>query len=133
VQAKEKYVGELFNTVCELLLTMNEDQLRPLEKTDFEEIVKMLQMLLEKTPVFEVKVHELMEPFCLQFALKCFKSALLEKRLNGLQYIEEVIEQCENRERIHYLQNDEFPPHMQQSPHHMMHSFIRYSKWIDTK
>jgi hypothetical protein len=53
--------------------------------------------ILEKTPSYETKVNKVMEQFCLAFALKCFKSSLLEKKMNGLAYIEEVIEQAQNR------------------------------------
>lgn len=36
------------------------------------------------------RAFELVEKFCLDFALKCFKSPLLEKRISGLTYMQEV-------------------------------------------
>jgi hypothetical protein len=103
MDVKEDICPELQQCTFSILLNLTESELRALEKTDFEEITKLLQLVLEKTGSYEGKVHELMERFCLDFALKCFKSPLLEKRMHGLAYIEEVLQLSDNREHLSYM------------------------------
>eukprot|EP01128_Nolandella_sp_AFSM9_P004747 TRINITY_DN218_c0_g1_i1.p1 TRINITY_DN218_c0_g1~~TRINITY_DN218_c0_g1_i1.p1 ORF type:complete len:2392 (+),score=371.06 TRINITY_DN218_c0_g1_i1:718-7176(+) len=50
--------------------------------------------------------------FCLQFALKCLKSTLLEKRFHGLSHIDLVVTRC-RRSAEHY--RDHFQRHESQS------------------
>lgn len=130
MEVKELYFPQLQQTVADLLLNLNDDQLRPLEKADFEQIVGYLRELLQHTPSMKDKVAEIMEKFCLDFALKCFKCSLLEKKMNGLMYIEEVLEQAQNRERMTYLHH---PIHDEYSPVQYPQTFMRHSQWIDVK
>ncbi len=122
----ETLVPDLQQAIFAVLLTLSDNELRALEKTDFEEITRMLQALLEKSSSFTLKIAELMERFYLDFALKCFKSPLLEKRMHGLAYIEEVLELAENRDRafFHHMEDYNYYGHPMQ---------IRASKWVDNK
>lgn len=125
-EAIETLIPELQKALFTILLNLTDNELRGLEKTDFEEITRMLQALLEKITSFSLKVAELMEKFYLDFALKCFKSPLLEKRMHGLAYIEEVLELAENRDRafFHHMEDYNYYGHPMQ---------IRASKWVDNK
>jgi hypothetical protein len=40
------------------------------------------------------------EHFCLEFSLKCFRTKLLEKRLNGLVYLDDAVEMVENKDNF---------------------------------
>ncbi len=124
IPVRELFIPDLQRTVFDFLLNLTEVELRPLEKNDFEEIVRYFQIILERVPSLDKVVHECIEKFCLAFALKCFKSALLPKRLNGLSYIEEMIEAAQNRDHYPYMHMDDYSSG----------GFaIRSSKYIDLK
>jgi hypothetical protein len=125
--AKEKVFPPFQEAVFHLLLNLKDNELRPLEKMDFEEIVRFMQLVLEKVPSYDNRVAEVMESFCLDFALKCFRCSLLEKRINGLAYIEDVLEQAENRER-----QSKMGP-LDEYSSHMMYQFPKASKWVDIR
>lgn len=122
---RENILKEIYDSVVSLFLNFTDNELRPLEKIDFEEVSSNLQNLISLTTIFEGRVHELIEKFCLDFALKCFKCQLLEKRLIGLAYIEEVVERAENKDRLHQM--DDYPLSYQG----IHRSFA--SRWIDIK
>lgn len=48
-------------------------------------------MFIEKVPSMENRAHEILEKLTLDFSLKCFKCSLLDKQLNGLANIEDMV------------------------------------------
>jgi hypothetical protein len=59
------------------------------------------------------------EHFCLEFSLKCFRCRLLEKRLNGLVYLDDAVEMVQNKENF-----DAMPGGI---------GFPKVAKWMSTK
>lgn len=76
----------------ELLLGLSDDELRPVKKDDIEAIVQSMETLMRHSVLNEQNGEQQHEIFCLDFALKCFKSPMIEKRLHGLNYMEETIQ-----------------------------------------
>lgn len=104
-------------------LKLNENELRALDKNDLEEATKMIQVIMEQTSIYQDRLEQVMELFYLEFAFKCFKSTILEKRINGMSYLDEVIEMAENREKSIMFAMEEYP-----YQHYSQH---RKSKFID--
>lgn len=82
---------DMQKSVFDLLLTLSDDELRPVKKDDIETIVQSMETLMRHCCLSEQNGEQQHEVFCLDFALKCFKSPMIEKRLHGLNYMEETI------------------------------------------
>ncbi|ELR25257.1 uncharacterized protein ACA1_290210 [Acanthamoeba castellanii str. Neff] len=78
-----------------IMLGLGDEELRTVKKEDVEEIVRHFEAILKEYAYTET--WEKSERFCLAFALKCFRSTNLEKRLHGLSYIEEAISMTQRR------------------------------------
>ena len=83
---------DMQKSVFELLLGLSDDELRPVKKDDIEAIVQSMETLMRHSVLNEQNGEQQHEIFCLDFALKCFKSPMIEKRLHGLNYMEETIQ-----------------------------------------
>lgn len=93
---KKELIAVFQPTVFSLMLGLNDNELRPVKKDDVGEIVRRMSEILSDYS-YTSNVHELCEKFSLEFALKCFRSSNLEKRMQGLSYIEEAREMTRRR------------------------------------
>lgn len=82
---------DMQKSVFDLLLGLSDDELRPVKKDDIEGIVQSMELLMRHSVLNDQNGEQQHEIFCLDFALKCFKSPMIEKRLHGLNYMEETI------------------------------------------
>eukprot|EP00005_Dracoamoeba_jomungandri_P011671 CAMPEP_0174268074 /NCGR_PEP_ID=MMETSP0439-20130205/36039_1 /TAXON_ID=0 /ORGANISM="Stereomyxa ramosa, Strain Chinc5" /LENGTH=2490 /DNA_ID=CAMNT_0015356015 /DNA_START=82 /DNA_END=7554 /DNA_ORIENTATION=+ len=87
---KKKYLQRFQDVVISMMLNLDDSELRPVKKSDVSEIVKYLGEIIGQFN--KADVHKICESFCLDFALKCFRSSNLEKRMQGLSYMEEAID-----------------------------------------
>ncbi len=85
----QPYAEELQSRTFEIILNLNDDELKTEDKKVLADISKALTKIL--TAAFGPKVYEVMEGFNLKTALKLFKSSSLEKRLSGLNDIKEYV------------------------------------------
>jgi ubiquitin C-terminal hydrolase len=95
---------------------MNEDELKQVKKSDIEDLINSLEMILPNLLRPE-EIAKRCEGFCLDFSIKCFRTTLIEKRVNGLVYIEDSVESAMMREMI----GDNRDP---------FHAYARVTKWI---
>jgi len=92
---RKTFIPRFQESVFKMMLALNDKELRPVKKDDVSEVVRCIGEILEDSSFSAV--HERCEMFCLNFALKCFKSSNLEKRMQGLSYIEESIQMTKTR------------------------------------
>lgn len=124
---KEQSFRPLDN-VFETMLGLSDDELRPVLKEDVEEIVREMENLF-RDYVPHDEVPKRCEKFCLDFALKCFQSSNLQKRMNGLSYIEECIDMVRNRR--HQAAWEDGMYHVSSHPSYMTR--LSVAKWMDAK
>jgi len=98
VRSQQKlYVTQLEKRTLETLINLTEEELKPIRKSDIEDIVNSLEVLLADV-ISADDAAERLEKFCLDFSLKCIRSSLVEKRVNGLQYLEDALEMAKTRD-----------------------------------
>uniref|UniRef100_A0A6B2KWG4 USP domain-containing protein n=1 Tax=Arcella intermedia TaxID=1963864 RepID=A0A6B2KWG4_9EUKA len=100
----KQYCDQFQAITFQYLLNLDEDELKNIVKTDIEQIVNDIQKFL-KFAADSIYAGKITEQFILDFADKCFKSKNLEKKLNGLLFIEESIKLVEDKEREKTLQS----------------------------
>jgi len=94
-----KYIPRLVDAVTKSMLGLVNEELRETTKADIEDIVCSLTMLLRRIKSTEEEVAQVVEMFVLDFALKCFKSIFLQKRMLALETLKLVMDMCEARKR----------------------------------
>lgn len=93
------YLSAFQDAIFKTYLSMNEEELKQVKKSDIEDLINTLELLLPNI----IRPDELArkcESFCLDFSIKCFRTTLIEKRVNGLVYIEDSVESAMMREMI---------------------------------
>src|SRR5690348_5251023 len=125
-ELQKQYLPQL-EAVFEMLNNLSEEELRPVKKEDIEEIVRNMESIIKEYAYTEA--FEKCEKFCLSFALKCFRSANLEKRLHGLSYVEEAISMAQRRKYRMVWDREESmyyggAAHMSRTP--------QVARWMDT-
>ena len=91
------YVTRLRDIAFGFYLGLSEQMLRPLEKKEVEGVVERLEELETRRRRHLQSYTKPYEDFCLAFALKCFRCALLPKRLQGITHIDEAITAARTR------------------------------------
>jgi len=97
--------GRYRDQVFKIFMGFEEEQLKLVTKMDVSQIVAFVDSCMKR--VFtHIRTHEelaleteqtnISDKFCNDFALKCFKSTFLEKRIHGIIYIEDAV-----REKFH--------------------------------
>lgn len=85
------FYTKLFN----ILNTIEEDALKYVTKEDIEDMVSKIESIFASLN-FEDS-WKITEEFCLQFALKCFNSHIIQKRVNGIMYIHDAVINVRNK------------------------------------
>ena len=104
--ARADFIVPLRNDIFKVLLGLKEEELRPLQNHDIDR-------LIEEIHEFEFqKEGYALDPeyatFNLEFALKCFRSSLLPKRIHGLSCIDRVLRQnCPSQDLVGWLNDNE--------------------------
>lgn len=100
MDARERYMIALKNALLEdRFLNLSEEELKLVKKTDIEELVNIFEDSL-RSMMKQEDVNRTSEIFCLEFSHKCFKSNLIEKRVNGLVYIADAVDNAATREEF---------------------------------
>jgi hypothetical protein len=115
-EVASSYLPAFQDAIFKCYLSMNEDELKQVKKSDIEDLINSLEMILPNLLRPE-EIAKRCEGFCLDFSIKCFRTTLIEKRVNGLVYIEDSVESAMMREMI----GDNRDP---------FHAYARVTKWI---
>jgi len=86
-------------TIFTNMLRFDEDEIKAVTKRDIDKIVTDVNLMLSTYKTESVLLRT--DKFTLQFALKCFGSNLLEKRLHGLLHIEDIMSAGRNYDTSH--------------------------------
>ncbi|KAL6077589.1 USP domain-containing protein [Balamuthia mandrillaris] len=119
---KKKFYPEL-EMVLQMLINLSPEELKSVGKKDVEDIVRYMEGLMKEYA--GAGAYEFCERFCLEFALKCFHSQNLPKRMHGLSHIEEVIDMTKRKKYSTW--NDE--------SHHSANYITRLppvAKWLES-
>lgn len=111
---RERYLISLKDSLLDCFMNLTEEELKQVKKTDIEDLVNVLEDSL-RSIMKQDEVHRISEVFCLDFSNKCFKSNLIEKRVNGLVYIADAVDSANTRDEIGDLNAQEiaqFGPRM---------------------
>eukprot|EP01087_Luapelamoeba_hula_P010523 TRINITY_DN2786_c0_g2_i1.p2 TRINITY_DN2786_c0_g2~~TRINITY_DN2786_c0_g2_i1.p2 ORF type:complete len:2352 (-),score=229.36 TRINITY_DN2786_c0_g2_i1:29-7084(-) len=111
--------------VFDTLRELPEEELRQVRKEDVEEIVRHMEGIIKEYA--GPAAYEKCERFSLEFALKCFRSSNLERRMHGLAYIEEVILMTTRRRTY----GDWEYPYSHAAPNYAR--LYQVARWIDSK
>ena len=93
----EEYSIIIKDASLDLLLNYTPDELKATSKNSLVSVIEFLSAILHHTMTPE-EVGEIIEQFQLQISMMCLDSPSLEKRLQGLQVINNLIEMVNRRE-----------------------------------
>ena len=88
--SRMEFLVPLRNDTFKVLLGLNEEQLRPLQNHEIDRYVEGIHELEFRKDMGHI-MPEAYADFNLAFALKCFRSSLLPKRIHGLTCIDQVL------------------------------------------
>lgn len=89
------FIPKLIETAMEYLLNASDSQIRGFSKEKITVICGHFEALYKRLYTIQGK-NEKMEQFHLAYALKCFQSQYLERRIQGLRTILDVLKTCKS-------------------------------------
>ena len=89
---RANFIVPLRNDIFKVLLDLKEEELRPLQNQDIDRFIEEIHEF-EFQKEMGYALDKDYAKFNLEFALKCFRSSLLPKRIHGLSCIDRVLRQ----------------------------------------
>jgi len=99
---RDKFIIELKDAVIQLILGLKKEELKATSKSSLMSVIDFLNALLLGCVSMET-VGEITESFQLNVSLMCLRSQSLEKRLQGLQIINSLIDMIKRKENIYSI------------------------------